>query len=57
MPVPLLILLSRAQSAVGTELSRFFIEKNPRKKDLTKNGDHHLKEQDEIFSAVYRLPK
>jgi hypothetical protein len=32
---------------MGTELSTFF-----EKKDFTKNEEHHLKEQDEIFSAV-----
>jgi hypothetical protein len=25
------------------------------KKRFNKNGEHHLKEQDEIFSVVYRL--
>jgi hypothetical protein len=42
-----------ARSALGTELSTFFEKKYfHEKKDLTKNGEHHLKERDKIFSAV-----
>jgi hypothetical protein len=42
-----------ARSALGTKLSTFFEKKYFRKKkDLTKNGEYHLKERDEIFSAV-----
>jgi hypothetical protein len=41
-----------ARSALGTELSMFFKKNISKKKDLTKNGEHHLKEQDKIFSVV-----
>jgi hypothetical protein len=41
-----------AQSALGTELSTIFEKNKSTKKRFTKNGEHHLKEQDEIFSAV-----
>jgi hypothetical protein len=56
-PLPLAFDIG-ARSALGTELSTFFEKKYyHKKKYLTKNRDHHLKERDEIFSAVYRLPK